>query len=44
MSGTSQNYSPDAWADHIARQKAAARRVSPILEKQAKNNPFGKKK
>jgi hypothetical protein len=40
---TSQNYNSQQWAAHVAAQKAAARRVTPILDKQAKNDPSGKK-
>jgi hypothetical protein len=44
MSGTNQNFNSEQWARHIEAQKTAQRRHSPILEKQAKNDPFGKKK
>jgi hypothetical protein len=40
MTGTNQNFDSQQWAAHIAATKAAARRVTPILAEQAKNNPF----
>lgn len=42
MSGTDQNFNSRQWAAHVATQKAAERRVTPILEKQAKNDPNAK--
>lgn len=42
MSGTNQNFNSRQWAAHLAAQKAAERRVTPILETQAKNAPSKK--
>lgn len=42
MSGTNSNYDSQAWKAHVDSQRAAQRRVTPILEKQAKNDPNAK--
>ncbi len=41
---TNSNFDSNQWAAHLARQKAAARRVTPILDRQAKNAPKKGKK
>jgi hypothetical protein len=39
VSGTNSNYDSAQWAAHLAAQRAAAERVTPILAKQSKNAP-----
>lgn len=39
MTGTNQNFNSKQWAAHVSRQQKAERRVTPILEKQAQNDP-----
>ena len=39
MSGTNQNFNSRQRAAHVAAQKAAQCRVTPILDKQAKSAP-----
>lgn len=39
MASGASNYDSRAWAAHIAAQRAAQQRVTPILERQAENDP-----
>lgn len=36
---TNSNYDSNAWAAHLAAQRAAAERVTPILARQTENAP-----